>query len=177
MTRCLEIGPGPNPVHPSWDTLDAVDRPGVTFRAEWGAEPIPADDDTYDLVYASHVLEHVPWFQTRHALRETFRVLKPGGAVEIWVPDFRKIVAGYVESCCRDNWRKHNPAGDPMLWVNGRIFTYGPGANWHRACFDFDWLVKSLETAGFTDCRRLDRPRGTDHGPINLGVRGLKLKG
>ena len=174
--RCLEIGPGTSPADPSWDTMDAVDRPGLTIRCEWGAQPIPVGDETYDLVYASHVLEHVPWFQTPAALGEVYRILKPGGAIEIHVPDFRKIVEAYLAGRCGDAWRKHNPAGDPFVWAAGRLFSYGGPGNWHRACFDLVHLVRHLEQAGFTRCKRIGPPRGREkHGPIDLGVRARKL--
>lgn len=39
------------------------------------------------LLYASHVLEHIPWYKTEEVLREWVRVLKPGGVLEVWVPD------------------------------------------------------------------------------------------
>lgn len=41
------------------------------------AEVLPFPDGTFDLVFSSHVLEHVP--NTDLAIREIHRVLKPGG--------------------------------------------------------------------------------------------------
>lgn len=41
-------------------------------------------DDSFDMVYCSHVLEHVP--DDRQAMREMLRVLKPGGVALIQVP-------------------------------------------------------------------------------------------
>src|SRR5262245_9240348 len=38
---------------------------------------IPYPDDSFDVIYCSHVLEHVP--EDRKAMAEFFRVLKPGG--------------------------------------------------------------------------------------------------
>ncbi len=59
-----------------------------------------------------------------------------------------------------------------MLWVNGRVFTYGPEeANFHRACFDYEHLSCCLSQAGFVDIRRLGgRRRGESHGPMELGI-------
>jgi SAM-dependent methyltransferase len=45
---------------------------------------IPYDDSTFDMIYCSHVLEHVP--DDRKALSEFFRVLKPGGWALICIP-------------------------------------------------------------------------------------------
>ena len=41
-------------------------------------------DASFDVVYCSHVLEHVP--DDRKAMREFFRVLKPGGWAVLLVP-------------------------------------------------------------------------------------------
>ena len=41
------------------------------------AEALPFDDDTFDLVYSNGVLHHTP--NTKRAVAEVFRVLKPGG--------------------------------------------------------------------------------------------------
>lgn len=45
---------------------------------------IPYDDDYFDLIYCSHILEHVP--DDRKAMKELYRVLKPGGTALILVP-------------------------------------------------------------------------------------------
>jgi predicted SAM-dependent methyltransferase len=172
--KSLEIGSGTRPVCPQWDRLDVRPGPGVTVAARWGDGPLPIADNTYDLVYASHVLEHVAWFKTASALREAYRVLKPGGVLEVWVPDFSKIVDSYRAGRCGDHWRKHNPHGDPWRWLNGRIFAYGPEPNWHKAVFDPQSLARRLREAGFVRIRKLRKPRGYDHGPVNLGMRGVK---
>jgi hypothetical protein len=59
-----------------------------------------------------------------------------------------------------------------MLWVNGRVFTYGPeDNNLHYACFDYEHLSNCLSQVGFIEIDRLaKRTRGVSHGPIDLGV-------
>lgn len=44
----------------------------------------PFADSEFDLIYCSHVLEHVP--HDRSAMRELFRITKPGGMALIMVP-------------------------------------------------------------------------------------------
>ena len=45
---------------------------------------IPYEDNYFDLIYCSHILEHVP--DDRKAMKELYRVLKPGGTTLILVP-------------------------------------------------------------------------------------------
>ncbi len=45
---------------------------------------IPKPDNTFDIIFCSHVLEHVP--DDRKAMSEFFRVLKPGGWAILNVP-------------------------------------------------------------------------------------------
>lgn len=165
--RRLEIGPGEHGL--GFETMDIV---GGDLTGDW-ADGIPCEDEVYDEVYASHVLEHVPWFATQVALAEVWRVLRPGGMFEVWVPDFAYIVASYMGGACGDQWRAHNPDGDPMLWLNGRIFTRGPAPNWHRAVFDAVSLRACMEKVGFR-VERATRTRGVSHGPIDLGMKGYK---
>ncbi|MGE0709145.1 MAG: methyltransferase domain-containing protein [Planctomycetota bacterium] len=176
-SRKLEIGSvRAGPVGPGFETLDTV--PGADHRARWGEEPLPFPDGAFSEVYASHVLEHVPWYLTIGALREVQRILAPGGLFEVWVPDLRTIVACYLERRCGDGWRKHNPQGDPLLWVNGRLFTYGPGEeNWHRAAFDAEHLAACLTRAGFARVEVTKRrTRGVSHGAIDLGALAWKAE-
>lgn len=173
----LEIGPGEKPTDLSWDTMDVIQRPGLTWLHDARSLPLPIPDASYGLVYMSHILEHIPWTQTVAFLKEIRRILIPGGSVEIWVPDLAKLVQAYLEhntGGCK--WRKFNKENDPVTWFNGRLFTYGPeDENWHRAAFDAQYLKRQLRRAGFDAAiNRLSKPRGYDHGWINLGMVAYK---
>jgi predicted SAM-dependent methyltransferase len=171
----VEIGPGDHPLD-GFVPVDVIARSGGR-RCRWGLDRLPFDDESVDLIYASHVLEHVEWTCTDFALGEAWRALKPGGSIEIWVPDFDYIVQCYRAQKMGDDWRRENWQGDFMRWVNGRLFAYGDAWNHHRCMFDFDYLDKCLRTAGFAKVDRIDhieKPRGYDHGPIGLGARAWK---
>jgi SAM-dependent methyltransferase len=174
--RKLEIGPGRKRSHRIAGYERAGLGPNCSKRVEWGAEPLPYPDSTFVEIFSSHCLEHLPWFRTVPALKEARRVLVSGGRIELWVPDFEYIVECYRKGSCPDQWRPHNEQGDPMLWVNGRIFRYGTNPpDWHRAVFDEGHLRSCLETAGFRSvCRMKKRELGVSHGRIDLGMEGRK---
>lgn len=64
-----------------YETAD-LNRQDVTFQADMQALPFP--DASYDFVFASHVLEHVP--DDHAALREIRRILRPEGIAILAVP-------------------------------------------------------------------------------------------
>ena len=185
--RMLELGPGPEQI-PGFETLDIVNGKHVDYVYD-AAKRLPFDDNTFDLIYASHVLEHIPWYQTVDVLTQWVRILKPGGHLEVWVPDGLKICKALVDYelhaenyIDKDGWYQFNEEKDPCKWAAGRIYTYGDGSanpdssNWHRALFTPRYLKLALEKVGLRDIEQMDRSqvRGHDHGWINLGMRGIK---
>jgi predicted SAM-dependent methyltransferase len=186
--RVLEIGPGTvdgkSHHFPDADTVDPAVG-GATACCRWGQEPFPFKENTYDLVFASHVLEHIPWYRTDAALREVHRVLKPGGHLQVFVPDFKWILECYNNKKQGDNWDVYGTDKHWMTWVNGRIFTYGEDAvelkskkrplvqTHHKAVFDQDYLTWRLKKNGFKDCKPFKRKQGTAH-PHELAMIGTK---
>lgn len=57
---------------------------------------IPFADNSMDVVYHSHVLEHIDREAAPGFLRECHRVLKPGGSIRIVVPDFHLLAVRYM---------------------------------------------------------------------------------
>jgi len=186
-TRKLEIGPGPDRLD-GFETLNICPAWNVDYV--WDASrPLPFKECSFDLVYASHILEHVPWFKVEETLREWVRILKPKGQLEIWVPDGLKVCQTLVEAevngndqTHRDGWYRLNPQRDPCVWAAGRLFTYGNGKgdldhpNWHRALFTPRYLRLLFDTVGLRQVRQLqpEEVRGADHGWISLGMTGVR---
>lgn len=186
--RKLEIGPG-TPRVSGFETINLIDTSETDYILDAGRK-LPFADNTFDVVYASHVLEHTVWYQLIDTVREWVRILNSGGRLEIWVPDGHKICKAFVKCedqgtnkyIMKDGWFRFNDAQDPCIWVNGRIFTYGDGTgnlnnpNWHHAIFSYRYLKLLLMEAGLQNVRKLKKGevRGYDHGWINLGVVGEK---
>lgn len=57
---------------------------------------IPADDDSLDAVYHSHLLEHLDRSVVREFLGEVRRTLRVGGVQRIVVPDFEPLCRRYM---------------------------------------------------------------------------------
>lgn len=59
---------------------------------------LPIPDDSVDGVFCSHVLEHLSLENFYIALRNTFRVLKPGGVFRCILPDLEIRARNYVDA-------------------------------------------------------------------------------
>jgi predicted SAM-dependent methyltransferase len=57
---------------------------------------IPFADNSFDLVYHSHVLEHFSKLDGLTFIRECYRVLVPGGHIRIAVPDLEMLAKLYL---------------------------------------------------------------------------------
>ena len=63
---------------------------GFAVTETW-APPIPAADDSCDVLYADQVLEHMSGIDTaREFVAEAVRALRPGGVSVVVVPDYLK---------------------------------------------------------------------------------------
>lgn len=86
--RVLDAGAGHGPyrehfAHVAYESADFEQVPGKRYTVSHHVcdlAEIPVDDDCYDLVVFSQVLEHLP--EPATVLTELHRVLKPGG--QIW---------------------------------------------------------------------------------------------
>lgn len=177
MNRQLEIGPGSERLEGDWTTLDCVKRPGVVdVVCRWGEERLPFPDNTFELVHAAHVLEHVPWYQTVDALREAKRVLRPGGTLELHVPNFDVLIRAARSRSCLDDHAESGLNGELhwMHWVAERLFHLGEEYDWHKACFNGNHLKWCLEKAGFGQITSGGTERGLSHGVVDLAMTAIK---
>lgn len=75
--------------HPYWTGLDfksdwyAPDQHDFTHIDLMKCEPLPIADNSAEIVYTSHTIEHVSDAAVRNLCKEAYRVLKPGGYFRI----------------------------------------------------------------------------------------------
>lgn len=148
----LHLGCGkrfiPNFVH-----VDAVDYPHVDHVTTIdNLSFIP--ENSVDLIYNCHVLEHFKRRDVVRVLQEWNRVLKPGGILRISVPDFAKLCEVYLQ------YKELDRVIGALFGRQDYLY------NIHYNVFDISSLKKDLESAGFTNVRQYDW-RDTEHANID----------
>lgn len=94
--QLLNVGCGRH-FHVAWRNIDVVSCDPAVEACDL-RQGIPANDGQYDMVYHSHVLEHLSPELGSAFLRECFRVLKPGGLLRVVVPDLEQITRLYLQT-------------------------------------------------------------------------------
>jgi predicted SAM-dependent methyltransferase len=89
--------------HPGWFILDALPGPFVDYVGNCRGLSFLSDNGCSE-VYASHVLEHLGYNgEFQKALKEIYRVLKPGGRLRASVPDLEtplSVIPAAVTQLC-----------------------------------------------------------------------------
>lgn len=182
--RQLEIGPNKARL-PGFETLDAVKGPLVDHVGDCRRTRFP--DGSFDLVYSSHVIEHVEWFEVEGTIAEWARILKPGGSLEVHTVDAHRLMKALVHLEETGEWTGPDPVWrsnmtrhDPYLFCVGRTLNWAKDGNilqYHRALITPKYLARCFKKAGLADLAPLTREdaRGTRHSAfINLGLKGTK---
>lgn len=180
----LNIGCGPNGQFEGFDNLD--NSPSVTiskyplikklllffgmvtkdqFEANWdkvikcdASKRLPYKDESVNIIYSSHFLEHIPEEKGIQVLRECYRVLIKGGVMRLVVPDLlwyaehyvtetRKIVSGKTISNDRSI---HDKFLNTVYGAYIKRKRYGAE---HCYMYDLPTLNQCLINAGFQDIR------------------------
>lgn len=157
----LNVGGGANRSLPAeyagWEQrvldVDPGVKPDVLMDAR---EMASLPSDTYDAVYCSHNLEHYYRHEVPMVLAGFRHVLKPGGKVEIHVPDVVEAFRSMVERGLdlSDTWYR-TPSGPvsyhDVIYGWNRAMAAGNLYYAHKCGFTADMLGDALLQAKFTE--------------------------
>lgn len=93
--KMLNLGCGDR-YREGWTNVDFISRDKHVLQYDL-RKPLPFANNTFDVVYHSHILEHFTKEDAQKFINECFRVLKPGGIVRIAIPDLEIITKNYLK--------------------------------------------------------------------------------
>ncbi len=130
------------------------------------------EDESFDMIFGSHVIEHLHFHEVAQALKEFHRVLKPGGVLDVRVPDLQTIggkialdeLDAIVYLC---GMGPITPLD--MLYGHRASIARGDTPMAHKTGFTGSVLKDALRRAGF-EKMVLDR----DKGALELQAKAIK---
>lgn len=141
-------------------------RRGLDRAAVMDAASLAFDDQSFDLLVASDVLEHIE--DEGGALREWRRVLAPGGWLLVYVPAFRSLWSPHDE--VNRHFRRYR-AGELRARLNEAGFDVARTGYWNALLFAPVWVARRLRSRGSST------PAGGDltpsPAPVNLALLSL----
>jgi predicted SAM-dependent methyltransferase len=117
---------------------------------------LPFQNNSVDIVYASHVFEYFDRSEAKEILREWKRVLKKGGLLRLAVPDFQAMCRLY-------------DGGAPLNNFLGPLFgkmSMGDNIIYHKTVYDYESLNTLLTESGFSDIKKWNW-REVEHGKFD----------
>lgn len=133
--------------------------------------PLAINDACISGIFCEHTIEHLRHDDARNLIKEFYRILKPGGAVRIILPDISLFLKNYLEndSMWFDEWERlyFRESGDesrrdrvmshPIEALSFVTQEYG-----HSSCWDPSSLRHALLAAGFHEPYLTDFRNGKD---------------
>jgi predicted SAM-dependent methyltransferase len=171
--RKLQLGTGSNP-YDSWLNTDVADfkRDGRVVYVD-ARKPLPLPDNSFDLVFSEHMMEHLTYSEGLHCLRECRRVLRAGGRIRIATPSLDRLIPLYGDELSDlqrrylrwsiDTFVDNADAYLPGFVLNNMLHNFE-----HRFVYDPATLRHALETAGFVDIE--EWPVGQSGDPRLVGL-------
>jgi len=132
---------------------------------------IPCADQSVEVVYSSHMIEHLGRSGAQAFVAEVKRVLQPGGIVRLAAPDLALLVQQYLATGDADDFVARTCMGlDRPVGIAARAKLALVGPRHHLWMYDGPSLTKLLAGAGFTDIATMPpgETRIPDPGSLNL---------
>ncbi len=119
-------------------------------------------DNSVDMIYASHVLEHIPRAHLAPTIKEWRRVLKKGATLRLSVPDFDNLVSVYLGE------------GRKVDLVRDNVLGQEPPYDNHYTLWSMEKMNEVMKESGFTNVRRWSPETAAHHDFKDRSSRMLK---
>jgi predicted SAM-dependent methyltransferase len=135
------------------------------------AKSVPLPDNSVEVLYSSHMLEHLDRVEAKRFLHEARRVLAPDGIVRLAVPDIKTLVQKYIDDGDADSFIESAYMCVPRpRSVSERLSILLVGTRHHQWMYDSRSLCKLLVESGFTDVMSVEvgHTQITNSEPLDL---------
>jgi len=103
---------------------------------------VPLRDNSADVIFTSHFVEHIKKNDARKFLRDCYRALKPGGLMRIIVPDLDIAFAMFQEGKVEEM--------QDLFFYNAEHYDFSA----HKYNYNFASMKRVLESIGFTNIQK-----------------------
>lgn len=161
----LNIGCGKVKI-PGWVNIDI--KPGADLVINVGKE-LPFSDNSVDLIYNEHFLEHLTFEEGEKVFREFHRCLKKGGILRIAMPDL-----DYVTQKYNTDWKNQDWLSWPEYkFIKTKGMMINTAFRWwgHKYLYNEEDLRIHLVKAGFKKIVRCEWNKSS-----HVGLRGLETR-
>jgi len=146
----INLGSGKRNFGSDWIHIDGGDYPHLDSK---DIVNLPYEDNSIDLIYASHVLEYFNREEAINVLTKWHSKLKVGGVLRLAVPNFEVMSKLYIEG--------KYPIEQFLGPLYGQMLM-GEETIYHKTTYDFKSLENLLKFIKFNNIRMYDW-RETEH--------------
>lgn len=132
---------------------------------------LPIQDGSADVLYSSHMLEHLDREEAGRFLKEARRLLKPGGVIRLVVPDIKRLADQYVSTGDADVFIENT-----LLWTKSpkslleSAYFLVVGSRNHKWMYDGKSLSRLLGDYGFVEVRVAKSGETMIANPVSLNL-------
>lgn len=134
-----------------WLNVDCKSGPGIDLNCDI-RDGLPLSSASIDYAVSVHALQELTYPEVVQALKELRRVLKPGGALRLVLPDLRKGMQAYLLG--QDDYFQVDP--DELRSSGGRFIVHMLWYGHSHTLFTADFVEELLVKAEFeevVECR------------------------
>ena len=184
----INVGSFVNMFYNGWSNTDIIDlsefarHNAFIFRQLDSTKPFPVPDGRVNLIFSSHMLEHLTHLEAVNFLKECYRMLCAGGVIRIAVPDAGLLMQKYINHDL--DFLKHISPGAEKATCDMDKFYEVALAN-HAHLYDQCNLKNILEYTGFKDVKvtdpfhsrseMMEKETIVSHPTISLVIEGTKV--
>ncbi len=136
-----------------WINIDLVKTTATDICADL-TRAFPLEANSCQLIYSEHFLEHLPLEKGINLLKESYRVLMPGGVLRVATPSLDVLLQKSVSDDWRDQdwltWPEHQFIKTRAEMLNIAFRWWG-----HSWLYDKEELIRRLKEAGFHQLKEM----------------------